>query len=612
DEFADALAAVAEPIEEIVEEVPAEVEPVEEIAEELPVEAEPAEELPVEDEVAEEVTEETPVETEPVQEITSAVASIADLFGVDQPEEPETVEEIAEEIPAEPEVEEETPIEPEITEEIPAEPEIAEETPAEPEVVEEPVDELSAAVESIIKEEPVIAPATGLFITPEAFAGHSAPPEEETAEQPAEEAAVEEKPEDKPIEEEFFKRPPVKGLFISPESFAEQLAEPAAEEAPAEETPTEEAEETAPTEEQPAATETAEEKEYDGFFDNSLSIPEENHEETPAPQELIDELSDDIINNGRTMDFFDMPEEDDTATITDLFGEEEEKEPEVNPELAEFMVSSEEIFTITSSGTEQQPEEEDKEENEEELTIAQDVTSNIQLFEDLLEPLYKVKAGRTSNRSGILFDWELRIQALIGGSALKKYWRLNFGGYEFWDDATYQDRADDLLSILEYGGIVRGPDKEVAFDKYTLKFYMMRDERANIQVGDYAEVVRPCWTNKGQPLIMGEIKPKANDSERMTVLDEMLKNAAVSDTEYDIPVNADNFRMQDRELPTVKQAIADGKCRCAVNKMENGDATIFFFEVLTDEEGYDPGTYRFEATLDKNARLIGRFRSEKI
>lgn len=252
--------------------------------------------------------------------------------------------------------------------------------------------------------------------------------------------------------------------------------------------------------------------------------------------------------------------------------------------------------------------------------IAQDIADNIASFAQLLEPLNAIKENKIRSKSGILFDWEMRIQALIGDLPIKTYWRNNFRNYEIWSDEKCMEKAGELLSMLELVGIVRDKAKEVVIDKDTLDFYSAQSEHLNndFHIGETVVVTRPCWKINGRPARKGEIAKKAPFAEfsrkKVSPLETMLRENSCSDGDVNIPVTEDNFCTYDREIPYVKRAIAEGFCKCAVRRMEDGGALAFFYEVIAEGENvhYSPCTLRFEVNIDKNANVVGRFRSEKV
>ena len=252
--------------------------------------------------------------------------------------------------------------------------------------------------------------------------------------------------------------------------------------------------------------------------------------------------------------------------------------------------------------------------------IAQDIADNIDLFAQLLEPLNAIKENKVRVKSGILFDWEMRIQSLIGDPPIKSYWRNNFANYEIWTDEKYMEKADELLSMLQLVGIVRDNVKEVVINRETMEFYSAQSEQMNndFNIGETAVVVRPCWKINGSPARKGEITKKAPfadfSSKNVSPLEQMLRANKCDDGDVNIPVSEENFCSFDKDVPYIKQAISSGVCKCAVRRMEGGTALAFFYEVIGDGDSqhYDACTLRFEATIDKNCKIVGRFRGEKV
>ena len=388
-----------------------------------------------------------------------------------------------------------------------------------------------------------------------------------------------------------------------------------------------------------------------GITGSSEDISDDDLEQTSGIFEestLSDELSEtpdepiDADEKPRTMDFFDLPDEaytpaqvteekhdENVAEVEDLFGN---LLMDDEPEVKKTFNDPSEVFSLfdTADGGQDDfdkySDEKIEEESEKKKTsdtrkyIAQDIADNIASFAQLLEPLNAIKENKIRSKSGILFDWEMRIQALIGDLPIKTYWRNNFRNYEIWSDEKCMEKAGELLSMLELVGIVRDKAKEVVIDKDTLDFYSAQSEHLNndFHIGETVVVTRPCWKINGRPARKGEIAKKAPFAEfsrkKVSPLETMLRENSCSDGDVNIPVTEDNFCTYDRDIPYVKRAIAEGFCKCAVRRMEDGGALAFFYEVIAEGENvhYSPCTLRFEVNIDKNANVVGRFRSEKV
>ena len=398
-------------------------------------------------------------------------------------------------------------------------------------------------------------------------------------------------------------------------------------------------------------SETADSTGSTGSTGSSEDISDDDLEQTSGIFEestLSDELSEtpdepiDADEKPRTMDFFDLPDEaytpaqvteekhdENVAEVEDLFGN---LLMDDEPEVKKTFNDPSEVFSLfdTADGGQDDfdkySDEKIEEESEKKKTsdtrkyIAQDIADNIASFAQLLEPLNAIKENKIRSKSGILFDWEMRIQALIGDLPIKTYWRNNFRNYEIWSDEKCMEKAGELLSMLELVGIVRDKAKEVVIDKDTLDFYSAQSEHLNndFHIGETVVVTRPCWKINGRPARKGEIAKKAPFAEfsrkKVSPLETMLRENSCSDGDVNIPVTEDNFCTYDREIPYVKRAIAEGFCKCAVRRMEDGGALAFFYEVIAEGENvhYSPCTLRFEVNIDKNANVVGRFRSEKV
>ena len=398
-------------------------------------------------------------------------------------------------------------------------------------------------------------------------------------------------------------------------------------------------------------SETADSTGSTGSTGSTEDISDDDLEQTSGIFEestLSDELSEtpdepiDADEKPRTMDFFDLPDEaytparvteekhdENVAEVEDLFGN---LLMDDEPEVKKTFNDPSEVFSLfdTADGGQDDfdkySDEKIEEESEKKKTsdtrkyIAQDIADNIASFAQLLEPLNAIKENKIRSKSGILFDWEMRIQALIGDLPIKTYWRNNFRNYEIWSDEKCMEKAGELLSMLELVGIVRDKAKEVVIDKDTLDFYSAQSEHLNndFHIGETVVVTRPCWKINGHPARKGEIAKKAPFAEfsrkKVSPLETMLRENSCSDGDVNIPVTEDNFCTYDREIPYVKRAIAEGFCKCAVRRMEDGGALAFFYEVISEGENvhYSPCTLRFEVNIDKNANVVGRFRSEKV
>ena len=381
--------------------------------------------------------------------------------------------------------------------------------------------------------------------------------------------------------------------------------------------------------------------EYDDDLEQTGDIPAEENS-TAEEQPVIQTIPEAQTEKPRTMDFFDLPDEayapvqaaeekhdDNVAEVEDLFGD---LLADDEPVEKKTFTDPSEVFSMFDTADAGQDDfdkyndEKIEEENEKKKTsdakkyIAQDIADNIASFAQLLEPLNAIKENKIRSKSGILFDWEMRIQSLIGDLPIKTYWRNNFRNYEIWTDEKCMEKAGELLAMLELVGIVRDKAKEVVVDKDTLDFYSAQSEHLNndFHIGETVVVTRPCWRINGKPARKGEIAKKAPFAEfsrkKVSPLETMLRENSCSDGDVNIPVTEDNFCTYDREIPYVKQAIADGFCKCAVRRMEDGGALAFFYEVIAEGENehYSPCTLRFEVNIDKNAKVVGRFRSEKV
>ena len=381
--------------------------------------------------------------------------------------------------------------------------------------------------------------------------------------------------------------------------------------------------------------------EYDDDLEQTGDIPAEENS-TAEEQPVIQTVPEAQTEKTRTMDFFDLPDEayapvqtaeekhdDNVAEVEDLFGD---LLADDEPVEKKTFTDPSEVFSMFDTADAGQDDfdkyndEKIEEENEKKKTsdakkyIAQDIADNIASFAQLLEPLNAIKENKIRSKSGILFDWEMRIQSLIGDLPIKTYWRNNFRNYEIWTDEKCMEKAGELLAMLELVGIVRDKAKEVVIDKDTLDFYSAQSEHLNndFHIGETVVVTRPCWRINGKPARKGEIAKKAPFAEfsrkKVSPLETMLRENSCSDGDVNIPVTDDNFCTYDREIPYVKQAISEGFCKCAVRRMEDGGALAFFYEVIAEGENehYSPCTLRFEVNIDKNAKVVGRFRSEKV
>ena len=670
EEFAQAMAEnvpVSEPVEEAVkafEEMSEQAEEQPEIAEET---AESASTL--EEEFAQAMAENIPV-SEPVEEAVKAFEEISEQ-AEEQPEIAEetaesssTLEEeferaMAENIPVIEPVEEAVKELEEITEQSEEQPEIAEKTAessstleeefaqamAENVTINEPVEEAVKAFEEMseqAEEQPEIAEET---------AESASALEEEFAQAMAENAPVSEPVEEavkafeeiaEPVAVEIPESQAEDMLFENVDNIDDDLSDDMASVRTAESVDDAVKEFSDLIGEPEAAMSMINaDAEYDDDLEQTGDIPAEENS-TAEEQPVIQTIPEAQTEKPRTMDFFDLPDEayapvqaaeekhdDNVAEVEDLFGD---LLADDEPVEKKTFTDPSEVFSMFDTADAGQDDfdkyndEKIEEESEKKKTsdakkyIAQDIADNIASFAQLLEPLNAIKENKIRSKSGILFDWEMRIQSLIGDLPIKTYWRNNFRNYEIWTDEKCMEKAGELLAMLELVGIVRDKAKEVVVDKDTLDFYSAQSEHLNndFHIGETVVVTRPCWRINGKPARKGEIAKKAPFAEfsrkKVSPLETMLRENSCSDGDVNIPVTEDNFCTYDREIPYVKQAIADGFCKCAVRRMEDGGALAFFYEVVAEGENehYSPCTLRFEVNIDKNAKVVGRFRSEKV
>ena len=653
-------------------------EPVEEAAKELEEITEQTEEQPeiveetaesastLEEEFAQAMAENVPV-SEPVEEAVKAFEEMSEQTE-EQPEIAEETEEsastleeelaqaMAENIPESEPVEEAVKEFEEMSEQTEEQPEIAEETAESASTLEEEF--AQAMAENVPESEPVEEAV-------KAFEEMSGQTEEkpETAEETAEssstleeefaQAKAENIPESEPVEEA------VKAFEEIAEPVAVEIAESQAEDMLFENIDDDLSDDMASVRTAESVDDAVKEfsdligepeaarsminadAEYDDDLEQTGDIPAEENS-TAEEQPVIQTVPEAQTEKTRTMDFFDLPDEayapvqtaeekhdDNVAEVEDLFGD---LLADDEPVEKKTFTDPSEVFSMFDTADAGQDDfdkyndEKIEEENEKKKTsdakkyIAQDIADNIASFAQLLEPLNAIKENKIRSKSGILFDWEMRIQSLIGDLPIKTYWRNNFRNYEIWTDEKCMEKAGELLAMLELVGIVRDKAKEVVIDKDTLDFYSAQSEHLNndFHIGETVVVTRPCWRINGKPARKGEIAKKAPFAEfsrkKVSPLETMLRENSCSDGDVNIPVTDDNFCTYDRDIPYVKQAISEGFCKCAVRRMEDGGALAFFYEVIAEGENehYSPCTLRFEVNIDKNAKVVGRFRSEKV
>ena len=610
--------SASEPVEEAVkafEEMSEQAEEQPEIAEET---AESASTL--EEEFAQAMAENVPV-SEPVEEAVKAFEEMSEQ-AEEQPEiaeetaesastlEEEFAQAMAENIPVNEPVEEAVKAFDEITEQAEEQPEIAEETAESASTLEEEFTQ--AMAENIPVSEPVEEAV-------KAFEEIAEPVAVEIAESQAEDMLFENIDNiDDDLSDDMASVRTAESVDDAVKEFSDLIGEPEA-----------------------AMSMINADAEYDDDLEQTGDIPAEENS-TAEEQPVIQTIPEAQTEKPRTMDFFDLPDEayapvqaaeekhdDNVAEVEDLFGD---LLADDEPVEKKTFTDPSEVFSMFDTADAGQDDfdkyndEKIEEENEKKKTsdtkkyIAQDIADNIASFAQLLEPLNAIKENKIRSKSGILFDWEMRIQSLIGDLPIKTYWRNNFRNYEIWTDEKCMEKAGELLAMLELVGIVRDKAKEVVVDKDTLDFYSAQSEHLNndFHIGETVVVTRPCWRINGKPARKGEIAKKAPFAEfsrkKVSPLETMLRENSCSDGDVNIPVTEDNFCTYDREIPYVKQAIADGFCKCAVRRMEDGGALAFFYEVVAEGENehYSPCTLRFEVNIDKNAKVVGRFRSEKV
>ena len=618
EEFAQAKAEnvpVSEPVEEAVkafEEMSEQAEEQPEIAEET---AESASTL--EEEFAQAMAENIP-ESEPVEEAVKAFEEMSEQ-AEEQPEiaeetaesastlEEEFAQAMAENIPESEPVEEAVKAFEEMSEQAEEQPEIAEETAESASTLEEEF--AQAMAENIPESEPVEEAV-------KAFEEIAEPVAVEIAESQAEDMLFENIDDD--LSDDMASVRTAESVDDAVKEFSDLIGEPEA-----------------------ARSMINADAEYDDDLEQTGDIPAEENS-TAEEQPVIQTVPEAQTEKTRTMDFFDLPDEayapvqtaeekhdDNVAEVEDLFGD---LLADDEPVEKKTFTDPSEVFSMFDTADAGQDDfdkyndEKIEEENEKKKTsdakkyIAQDIADNIASFAQLLEPLNAIKENKIRSKSGILFDWEMRIQSLIGDLPIKTYWRNNFRNYEIWTDEKCMEKAGELLAMLELVGIVRDKAKEVVIDKDTLDFYSAQSEHLNndFHIGETVVVTRPCWRINGKPARKGEIAKKAPFAEfsrkKVSPLETMLRENSCSDGDVNIPVTDDNFCTYDRDIPYVKQAISEGFCKCAVRRMEDGGALAFFYEVIAEGENehYSPCTLRFEVNIDKNAKVVGRFRSEKV
>ena len=618
EEFAQAMAEnvpVSEPVEEAVKAF----EEMSEQAEEQPETAEETAESAstLEEEFAQAMAENVP-ESEPVEEAVKAFEEMSEQAE----EQPEIVEEtaesastleeefaqaMAENVPESEPVEEAVKAFEEMSEQTEEQPEIAEETAESASTLEEEF--AQAMAENVTVSEPVEEAV-------KAFEEIAEPVAVEIAESQAEDMLFENIDDD--LSDDMASVRTAESVDDAVKEFSDLIGEPEA-----------------------ARSMINADAEYDDDLEQTGDIPAEENS-TAEEQPVIQTVPEAQTEKTRTMDFFDLPDEayapvqtaeekhdDNVAEVEDLFGD---LLADDEPVEKKTFTDPSEVFSMFDTADAGQDDfdkyndEKIEEESEKKKTsdakkyIAQDIADNIASFAQLLEPLNAIKENKIRSKSGILFDWEMRIQSLIGDLPIKTYWRNNFRNYEIWTDEKCMEKAGELLAMLELVGIVRDKAKEVVIDKDTLDFYSAQSEHLNndFHIGETVVVTRPCWRINGKPARKGEIAKKAPFAEfsrkKVSPLETMLRENSCPDGDVNIPVTEDNFCTYDREIPYVKQAIADGFCKCAVRRMEDGGALAFFYEVIAEGENehYSPCTLRFEVNIDKNAKVVGRFRSEKV
>ena len=618
EEFAQAKAENV-PVSEPVEEAAKELEEITEQTEEQPeIAGETAESAStLEEEFAQAMAENVP-ESEPVEEAVKAFEEMSEQ-AEEQPEiagetaesastlEEEFAQAMAENVPVSEPVEEAVKAFEEMSEQTEEQPEIAEETEESASTLEEEF--AQAMAENIPESEPVEEAV-------KAFEEIAEPVAVEIAESQAEDMLFENIDDD--LSDDMASVRTAESVDDAVKEFSDLIGEPEA-----------------------ARSMINADAEYDDDLEQTGDIPAEENS-TAEEQPVIQTVPEAQTEKTRTMDFFDLPDEayapvqtaeekhdDNVAEVEDLFGD---LLADDEPVEKKTFTDPSEVFSMFDTADAGQDDfdkyndEKIEEENEKKKTsdakkyIAQDIADNIASFAQLLEPLNAIKENKIRSKSGILFDWEMRIQSLIGDLPIKTYWRNNFRNYEIWTDEKCMEKAGELLAMLELVGIVRDKAKEVVIDKDTLDFYSAQSEHLNndFHIGETVVVTRPCWRINGKPARKGEIAKKAPFAEfsrkKVSPLETMLRENSCSDGDVNIPVTDDNFCTYDRDIPYVKQAISEGFCKCAVRRMEDGGALAFFYEVIAEGENehYSPCTLRFEVNIDKNAKVVGRFRSEKV
>lgn len=123
-------------------------------------------------------------------------------------------------------------------------------------------------------------------------------------------------------------------------------------------------------------------------------------------------------------------------------------------------------------------------------------------FQGLFETMYKTSVGAISEerKRNVLKEWDIRMkniaQAPIG---LKSWWSTVIAGCETLTDKELQERAHQIMQMIQSCSIVRDNRKEIVAEEDTGMYYQHSDGNL-LMAGQELRVETPCWYLPGNPL----------------------------------------------------------------------------------------------------------------
>ena len=123
-------------------------------------------------------------------------------------------------------------------------------------------------------------------------------------------------------------------------------------------------------------------------------------------------------------------------------------------------------------------------------------------FQGLLETMYKASVGAISEerKRNVLREWNIRMknvaQAPIG---LKSWWSTVIANCEILSDKELQERAQQIVQMIQSCGVVRDDQTEMVAQEDTSMYYENSDE-SKLVAGQKLRIESPCWYLPGNPV----------------------------------------------------------------------------------------------------------------